>query len=89
MPRIELNLSKLEIDLKSAQKSIEDQSANRKRAEAELAGNAADAQRREILQVSVTSVMSEIEGDFAGRIEVGGNSRGNEVLRGARKSPGK
>ena len=52
MPRIELNLSKLEIDLKSAQKSIDDQSANRKRAEAELAGNAADAQRREILQVS-------------------------------------
>lgn len=54
LPKIELNLSKLEIDLKSVQKRIEDQSANRKRAEAELAGNAADAQRREILQVSVT-----------------------------------
>ena len=66
MPRIELNLSKLEIDLKSAQKSIDDQSVNRKRAEAELAGNAADAQRREILQVSVLLKLSEIEGDFAG-----------------------
>ena len=66
MPRIELNLSKLEIDLKSAQKSIDDQSANRKRAEAELAGNAADAQRREILQVSVNLKVSEIEGDFPG-----------------------